>query len=146
MSPIRLATIAALCLAPAGAPAIPTDAEVAARSAALDLAAAFSNDGFKLRDGHQTATVEKNKPLLFEVNLFAGNEYWFAAAASGKTKKLAVTILDETGRPIDAEPFGDEGAPRAAAGFAPAISGPYFIKVESVEGEPDTLCLVYCYK
>ncbi len=29
-----------------------TDAEVQARKDALDVAAAFSNDGFKIRDGH----------------------------------------------------------------------------------------------
>ena len=35
-----------------------TDAEVEARKTALDLAGAFSNEGFKIRDGHWCGTVK----------------------------------------------------------------------------------------
>ena len=34
-----------------------TDAEVNARKNALDVAGAFTNDGFKLRDGHWCGTL-----------------------------------------------------------------------------------------
>ncbi len=45
--------ITLLCLAALSVSAVAeTDQEVAARETALELAGAFSNDGFKLRDGH----------------------------------------------------------------------------------------------
>ena len=50
-----LAILAALALS---APALAeTDQEVAAREVALELAGAFANDGFKLRDGHWAGTL-----------------------------------------------------------------------------------------
>ncbi|HJT46152.1 MAG TPA: hypothetical protein VJ721_07765, partial [Chthoniobacterales bacterium] len=53
-----------------------TDQEVEARKAALDLAGAFSNDGFKMRDGHWCGTVKPHDHALIAVNLYAGNQYW----------------------------------------------------------------------
>lgn len=121
-----------------------TDAEIEARRVALELAGAFSNDGFKLRDGVLTGSLETGKGRIIQVNLYAGNRYWFALGATNKAKKLAVTIYDETGKPVESEPY-QEGA-TAAAGFSPEASGPYYVKVELVEGEPVSFCLAYCYK
>ena len=133
----------ALALAPVFA-AEESDNEVNARKVALDLAGAFSNDGYKLRDGHWAGTFEKGKPGIHQVNLFAGNEYWFSLGATDTAKKVAVTIYDETGKPVSYEPYLDGAS--AAAGFSPAISGPYLIKVEIVEGAPSSFCLLYSYK
>jgi hypothetical protein len=121
-----------------------TDAEVEARRVALELAGAFSNDGFKLRDGVVMGTLEKGKPKIVQVNLYAGNEYWFAVAAAGEGKKVAVTVFDETGAKVDTEPY-QEGA-KAAAGFSPGASGPYYVKVELAEGASAAFCLLYSYK
>jgi hypothetical protein len=121
-----------------------SDDEVNARKVALDLAGAFSNDGFKLRDGHWTGSVASGKGAVIQVNLFAGNEYWFSLGATTKAKKVLVSVFDETGKPIEYEPY-QEGA-SAAAGFAPDASGPYLIKVEELEGEPSVFCLLYSYK
>jgi hypothetical protein len=133
-----------LALLAAGAVAAPeTEDEVAARRAALDLAGAWSNDGFKLRDGHFSGTVKAGESKLIRVNLYAGNQYWFTAAST-KAKKLAMQIFDESGKSVTFEPYQDEG--RAAAGFAPAASGPYFIKIEETEGDPSSFVLVYSYK
>ena len=44
-----------------------TDAEVQARKDALDLAAAFSNDGFKIRDGHWCGIVKPHDHSLVAV-------------------------------------------------------------------------------
>lgn len=139
---LTIATLAAsLALSPLHAA---TDGEVEARRVALELAGAFSNDGFKLRDGVAMGTLEAGKPKVVQVNLYAGNEYWFSLAASGKAKKVAVTVFDETGKKIDAEPY-QEGV-TAAAGFSPGASGPYFIKLELVEGATSAFCLLYSYK
>jgi hypothetical protein len=121
-----------------------TDGEVEARRVALDLAGAFSNDGFKLRDGVWLGNLEPGKPQVIQVNLYAGNEYWFALGATSKAKKLTVTVYDETGKVVECEPY-QEGA-TAAAGFSPDASGPYYVKIELTEGDPASFCLVYCYK
>jgi len=54
-----------------------TDSEVEARKTALDLAGAFTNDGFKMRDGHWCGTIKPHELALSAVNLNAGNQYWF---------------------------------------------------------------------
>jgi len=56
-----------------------TDAEVQARKDALDVAAAFSNEGFKTRDGHWCGSLKPHDHSLVAVNLYAGNEYWLSA-------------------------------------------------------------------
>jgi hypothetical protein len=80
-----LAIVAALALA---APTLAeTDQEVAARAVALELAGAFANDGFKLRDGHWAGTLAPGESKIIAVNLYAGNEYWFSAGATRRQKK-----------------------------------------------------------
>jgi hypothetical protein len=121
-----------------------TDAEVAARKTALDLAGAFANDGFKTRDGHWCGTVKPNDHALVAVNLYAGDQYWFSAGASEASAKIAVNVYDETGKQVVTETHntGD----KAAAGFAPENSGQYFVSVDLVEGQEGSFCLVYSYK
>ena len=133
----------ALALGPAFA-AEESDDEVNARKIALDLAGAFSNDGFKLRDGHWTGAFAPGKAAIHQVNLFAGNEYWFSLGATDQAKKVAVTVFNENGKPLSYEPYQDGAS--AAAGFSPAISGPYLIKIEVIEGAPASFCLLYSFK
>lgn len=121
-----------------------TDAEVEARRVALDVAGAFSNDGFKLRDGCWTGQIEPGKSHVAQVNLYAGNQYWFSVGAAAQAKKLSVTIYDEAGKLVSSEPYA-EGA-TAAAGFSPEASGPYYVRVEALEGAPASFCLLYSYK
>jgi len=121
-----------------------TNDEVAARNVALGVAGAFGNDGFKLRDGNWAGTVAPGKPQLLQVNLYAGNQYWFTAGTNSTAKKIAVTVFDETGKPVQSEPYQDTSV--AAAGFAPQASGPYYVKIEVVEGASSAFCLVYSYK
>ncbi len=121
-----------------------TDEEVEAHKLVLDLTGAFTNDGFKLRDGHWTGTLKPREHALIAVNLYAGNQYWFSAAANSKAKKIAVDLYDETGRPLTTESYND--GERASAGFSPSRSGQYFVSVSLLEGEPTTFCLVYSYK
>jgi hypothetical protein len=124
--------------------AAPSNEEVAARKTAFDLAGAFSNDGFKLRDGHWMGKIAPEKCKVIQVNLYAGNEYWFSVGATDSAKKLAVSVYDETGKAVDFEPYG-EGA-TAAAGFSPSVSGPYYVKIQELEGGPASFCLLYSYK
>ena len=121
-----------------------TDAEVNARKNALDVAGAFTNDGFKLRDGHWCGTLKAQDHALIAVNLYAGNQYWFAVGAADPAKKIAVNIYDETGRLLTTEHY--EGGDRAAAGFSPNDSGQYFVSVDLVDGGSSSFCLIYSYK
>jgi hypothetical protein len=121
-----------------------TDAEVQARKDALDVAAAFSNDGFKIRDGHWCGIVKPHDHSLVAVNLYTGNQYWFSASATEPAKKIAVSVYDETGKQVTTETY--DNAEKAAAGFAPASSGQYFVSVDLLEGNESSVCLVYSYK
>src|SRR5437870_9470346 len=118
-----------------------TDAEVRARKDALDVAGAFSNDGFKIRDGHWCGILKPHEHTLVTVNLYAGNQYWFSTATIGKAKKVSVDIFDETGKPVVTESYNS--GDRASAGFSPINSGQYFVSLSVVEGEAGTFCLVY---
>ena len=141
----RLLFTLALAAATAAAPLrAASDDEVAARKLALEVAGAFSNDGFKLRDGNWAGKFVPGKPALIQVNLYAGNQYWFTVAATAAAKKVTITVFDETGKAVATEPYADTAV--AAAGFAPAHSGPYYLRVELTEGEPATFCLLYSYR
>jgi len=139
-------TIAGLaCFAVAASVWAETDDEVEAHKQVLDLTGAFTNDGFKLRDGHWAGQLKPAERTLIAVNLYAGNQYWFsAAAANAKAKKIAVDVYDEGGKPMTTETYSE--GERASAGFSPTTSGQYFVAVSLVEGEPSTVCLVYSYK
>ena len=134
-----------LCLLGFLAPVLAeTDEEVAARQVALELAGAFSNDGFKLRDGHWIGTLTPSQGKLIAVNLYAGNHYWFSAGGTEKAAKLAVDVFDETGAPIETEQY--QAGTKAAAGLSVANSGQYLVRVREEQGEPAAVCLVYSYK
>jgi hypothetical protein len=121
-----------------------SDAEVSARKDALELAGAFGNDGFKIRDGHSCGVLKPHDHALIAVNLYAGNEYWFSVGTAEPLKKVAVSVYDETGNQMKTENFSN--GDKAAAGFAPATSGQYFVSVDSVEDQEGSFCLVYSYK
>ena len=121
-----------------------SDKEVEARKVALELAGAFSNDGFKIRDGHWTGPIKKGEDALIAVNLYAGNQYWFSIGADGGAKNFNVQVYDETGKPLTSEIYQDEE--KVAAGFSPTLSGQYFVGIGPLEGAAGTFCLVYSYK
>ena len=138
-------TIVALCALALSLPALAeTDQEVAAREVALDLAGAFSNDGFKLRDGHWAGTLAPHESKLFAVNLYAGNQYWFSAGATEAGKHLTVEVFNETGAPLTTEKFRADG--KAAAGLSVANSGQFYVRVGLQEEAPAGVCFVYSYK
>ena len=121
-----------------------TDDQVAARSAVLDLAGAFQNYGFKIRDGHLFGKVARDHAEVVSVNLYSGNAYWFSVASTKKVDNLRVSIFDDQGKPVSFEPYADGS--RAAAGFSPEASGLYYIKISDEDSQPATFCLIYCYK
>ena len=121
-----------------------TDTEVAARKAALDLAGAFTNDGFKIRDGHWCGTIKLHDHALIAVNLYAGNQYWFTAGATDAAKKIGVVVYDEGGKEVTTDNYNS--GEKAAAGFSPSSSGQYYVSVDLLDGQESSFCLVYSYK
>ncbi len=121
-----------------------TDSEVEARKTALDLAGAFTNDGFKMRDGHWCGAIKPHELALIAVNLYAGNQYWFSVGAIDPAKKIAVNLYDEAGKQVVTENYNS--GEKAAAGFSPTNSGQYFVSIDLVEGRESSFCLVYSYK
>ena len=121
-----------------------TDSEIEARRAALDVAGAFTNDGFKIRDGHWCGIIKEHERALVAVNLYAGNQYWFSVGATEPAKKIEVSVYDETGKRVTTETYN--AGEKAAAGFSPTNSGQYFVSVDLIEGEQGSFCLVYSYK
>jgi len=142
---MKIRVFAAVALTIASAFAAPeSDNEVSARKAALDLAGAFTNEGFKMRDGHWSGTIKPKEQALIAVNLYAGNQYWFSIGATESAKKIAVNLYDETGKLMQTESYNE--GDKAAAGFSPTMSGQYYVMVELVEGDASSVCLVYSYK
>ena len=141
----RVAILFGLVMFASGASLVAqTDEEVEAHKLVLDLTGAFSNDGFKLRDGHWTGTIKRQERTLVAVNLYAGNQYWFSAAANAKAKKISVDVYDENRKPVVTETYNS--GDKASAGFSPTSSGQYFVSLGLLQGEPTTFCLVYSYK
>jgi hypothetical protein len=114
-----------------------------AHEAVLDLAGAFTNDGFKLRDGDITGTLKTGEATVIQVNLYAGNEYWFSVATADPKTTVSISLYDETGKLLKTNPYSDPH--RAAAGYAPDTSGPYYVRVANA-GVAATYCLIYSYK
>lgn len=131
---------------PAAAPtATPTGAEVtSARSQVLELAGAFANDGYKVRDGFWTGRLEPGKPQQVVVNLFAGNEYWFSAAALPPAGEIAVKVFDENGKLVESQTYQD--GLKVATGVESLVSGKYFVQVQLLKGDASEFCLIYSYK
>lgn len=127
------------------AAAAESDGQVAARETALELAGAFVNDGYKIRDGHWSGQLQPHAPQVITVNLYAGNQYYFSLGYTEKAKKVTVTVYDESGKVVEGEEFFQDKL-RAAAGVSPVASGPYYVSVELAEGEPADFCLLYSYK
>ncbi len=144
MKTLGILLLTASLLSAAETPAEELRDQATARSKVLELAGAFANDGYKIRDGYWSGVLEPGKPQILEVNLFAGNAYWVSAAAMAPARKLSVSIFDENGRPMEGEIYQDGST--AAAGLVADASGRYFVRLELVEGEKADFCLVYSYK
>ena len=121
------------------------DGQVAARENALELAGSFTNDGYKIRDGHWTGVLQPHTPQLMTVNLYAGNQYYFSLGSTDKAKKVSVTVYDEMGHQVGDEQFFQDKR-RAAAGVSLIASGPYYVSIPLLEGDPADFCLLYSYK
>ena len=114
------------------------------RSRALEFAAERKSLGDHLRDGFWSGLLEKEKPVLIAVHLFAGNDYWFSAANLDPDTQLKITFFDRWG--YAAGGSGTQGPGQATAGISPVRSGRYYAKLEMTEGDKAETCMVYSFK
>ena len=120
------------------------DSMIAARRRALEIAGAFSNGGFKLRDGVLMGELQPDKPVIVEVNVFKGNEYWFTAATQTTGSRPEISIHDHSGAPLPSSHFEDENA--AATGIVAAKNGPLYLRIALAAGPATPFAAVYSYK
>jgi hypothetical protein len=121
-----------------------SDDQTKAHSEVLDLAGAFQNDGFKLRDGTWYAQVSQGHHLTLQVNLYSGNAYWFSVAGADGSTGFTVSVFDDHGNPVEVQTYQKDN--KAAAGFSPDASGLYYVEVSSSAQAATTFCLIYSYK
>jgi hypothetical protein len=121
-----------------------TDRAPALRVRLHDLAGALANDGFKLRDRVWSGRLEGGKPARLAVNLFAGNHYWFCAAATPEVKEVKVSLFDAKGQPVETLEHTEPGL--AAAGLIAPVTGEYFVQIGSADGAAGEFCLLYLFK
>ncbi len=114
------------------------------RSRALEVAADRKALGYHLRDGFWSGTLEKDKPVVIAVHLFAGNDYWFSAANLDPGTRLKISLFDRWGNAAGGRE--SEGQARATAGISAIRSGRYFVRLEMTEGDKADTCMVYSYK
>jgi hypothetical protein len=140
----RLSISLALVLGSAVLFGADSDEQTKAHSEVLDLAGAFQNDGFKLRDGTWYAQVSQGHPQTLQVNLYSGNAYWFSVANAEGSTGLTVSVFDDHGNPVEVQTYQKDN--KAAAGFSPDASGLYYVEVSSSAQAATTFCLIYSYK
>lgn len=128
---------------PAASPA-PQAPAPTLRARIYDVACALGNDGFKLRDGAWTATLEGGQTRRLAVNLFAGNQYWFCAATSAAGETPVLLLKDPAGRAIETVSDGTEGV--AVAGVTAPATGLYTLECKGSSPGTRDFCLLYLFK
>ncbi|MFV0337824.1 MAG: hypothetical protein ACK5LK_06225 [Chthoniobacterales bacterium] len=125
----------------------PNEDQVRARKAAIGLASALKNEGFKARDGVFYGDLVHERAQVFSVYLFEGSIYWFCAASADPLGKIQIRLFDEGGALLPVRNYEAEAL--AACGVQPKKSGLYYLKVsgdlpESAKTIP--FAVVYSFK
>jgi len=108
------------------------------------LAGALGNDGFKARDGCWGGQLEGGARRL-AIHLFAGNQYWFCAAAAPEDANLTISVAGPSGESLAAETHHQPGS--VAVGVTAKATGQYFVEVaRGPSGAAREFCLLYLFK
>ena len=120
-------------------------AAIEARQVAFDLAGAFQNDAFRIRDSQWTGKLAgAQKETVIQVNLLAGNAYWFILGASIRDANVQIEVFNVRGERVTAERHVSPG--RAAASLRATQSGLHYVRLQSLGDSSPTVCFLYCYK
>lgn len=129
---------------PAPAAPDPSPPPPALRARIYDIAGALGNEGFKTRDDAWTGTLEESKALRLAVNLFAGNQYWFAAATSASGETPSLTLRGPDGRPVKTIAYDAAGV--AAIGVTAPSTGLFTMEIKGNAAGSRHFCLLYFFK
>ena len=131
-------------------PLSPADFVVSKRYA-LDLLGGLVNRGFSVRDAIWEVSLSRHKIELLHLTLFAGNQYWFAAASSS-AQRLKLSLYNDAGDQIPLDLWKDDhtipGA-RVAGGLLISKSGNYYVGLELLDeegGRAVPASLAYAYQ
>lgn len=105
---------------------------------------ALGNEGFKLRDGAWSGSIEGSKAQRLAVNLFAGNQYWFSAATSGAGETPDLVVRDPSGNKMQTVAY--EGGGVAAVGVTAPVTGRYIVELSGSSAGSRDFCLFYLFK
>jgi hypothetical protein len=114
------------------------------RSRALENIRPFRGEGYQLRDGYWTGVLKRSQPVILDLHLFSGNNYWFSAANCDASTRLKLSLFDAKGQPAGSVPLAEPS--RATAAISVARSGRYFLRLEMTEGDKAETSMVYSYK
>jgi hypothetical protein len=109
-----------------------------------DLAGALGNEGFKVRDGAWSGSLQGAKSRRLTVNLFAGNQYWFCGATSASGETPSLVLRDPSGQPAEIVRFEKDGI--VAAGVTAAATGRYVLEIKGSSPGTREFCLLYLFK
>lgn len=105
---------------------------------------ALGNEGFKLRDGSWSGSIEGSKAQRLAVNLFAGNQYWFSAATSAAGETPDLVLRDPSGNKMQTVAY--EGSGIAAVGVTAPVTGRYIVELSGSAAGSRNFCLFYLFK
>ena len=149
--PVRLLCVALLFAALPAPAQTAGDAASSEKNAQTTLPArlysvvgALGNEGFKLRDGGWSGSIEGSKAQRLAVNLFAGNQYWFGAATSGAGETPDLVLRDPSGNKM--QPVAYEGDGIAAVGVTAPVTGRYIVELSGSASGSRDFCLFYLFK
>ena len=119
-----------------GSPA-ESDGQVAAREIALELAAAFTNDGYKIRDGHWSRSVQaRTRRRSSRSTCTRGTNIIFRSARPTRRRRSTYRCTTRAGNQVGEEQFFQERS-RAAAGVSPVASGLHYVSIAIARRRPD---------
>lgn len=109
-----------------------------------DIVGLLGNEGFKVRDGAWSGSMQGTKPQRLSVNLFAGNQYWFCGATSAPGETPSLTLRDPSGQTAEMARFDRDGI--AAAGVTAPVTGRYVLEIRGSSPGTREFCLLYLFK
>lgn len=141
---LQLLAIAILLASPVVAQAPPTDDVLQSRANVIELAHAFTDEGFIVRDGFWRTELKPGEEQICGLQLFANVDYWICLGA-GVNAEVDMALFSSGALPVPVHERIQEPS-RAAIRVRPKRSGTFYLKLRSVRGEGGRVCVTYCYK
>ena len=145
MISLRHAALALALSATAASAATATDDEVAARRIAVGLAGAFSNDGFKLRDGCWQGRLAPHEARLIQVNLLRRQSVLVFRGHHAEAKKVLLCPCTMR-RASRCRPSRSRKSRKRRPALRPRSAGRITSASRRRRASPASFCLVYSYK